>query len=184
MSPFCEICEKPFNDRLLDHAADCIICGQECCKDCIAEHSSICKECNTDYRSKPLPKPDLKAWTDATMKKKVYYAHCIAIYNTPQEKRDIEALEAMGFEVANPNSPECAEGYKRHGMEFFKQFASTCDLIAFRALPDGAIPAGVGTEILFFVEAKKPVLELPSNYLRRLMTVEQTREYLKEVGQR
>jgi len=30
------------------------------------------------------------------LKKKVYYSHCMAIYNTPQEKADIKLLQKMG----------------------------------------------------------------------------------------
>lgn len=41
--------------------------------------------------------------------KKVYYAHSLHLYNTPQEKRDIELLEKLGFEVLNPNQPEIQE---------------------------------------------------------------------------
>jgi hypothetical protein len=64
---------------------------------------------------------------------RIYYAHCIAIYDTPQEQRDIETLQQLGFEVVNPNCPESANGYKVLGMEYFRQFADTCDAIAFRS---------------------------------------------------
>jgi len=40
------------------------------------------------------------------MKRKIYYAHPLNIYNTAQEKRNIATLESLGFEVVNPN---CAE---------------------------------------------------------------------------
>jgi hypothetical protein len=53
MSPFCEICEKPFND-IKDHYADCIICGQECCRDCIDDYL-ICKECDTSEKTDKDP---------------------------------------------------------------------------------------------------------------------------------
>ena len=115
---------------------------------------------------------------------KVYYAHCIAIYHTPQEDRDVATLSKLGFEVVNPNAPEHSEGYRREGMAYFKQFAKSCDAIAFRALPDGSIPAGVGSEIEIFLAEGKPVMELPSAISRRALTVAQTREYLSEVGTR
>jgi hypothetical protein len=37
---------------------------------------------------------------------KVYYAHCISLYDTPQEARDLLHLEMLGFDVINPNSQE------------------------------------------------------------------------------
>ncbi len=115
---------------------------------------------------------------------KVYYAHCIAIYNTPQEHRDLVTLAEMGFEVANPNSKESSEGYKLEGMDYFKKFSLTCDAVVFRAMPDGRIPAGVATEVEWFREAGKPVLELPSAIIRRKLTVDETRQALLESGTR
>ena len=119
---------------------------------------------------------------------KIYYAHCQAIYDTPQEKRDIETLEKLRFEVVNPNGPihqDTARRLKEKDpnsvMDYFYKLVAQCDAIAFRALPDGAIPAGIGGEI---ANLGIPVIELPSGIKRRVLTVEQTREYLKEVGQR
>lgn len=43
---------------------------------------------------------------------KVYYARPISIYNTKQDERDIQLLEAIGFEVNNPNKAELVERYK------------------------------------------------------------------------
>jgi len=125
------------------------------------------------------------------MKRKVYYAHCIAIYSTPQERRDIETLQQLGFEVVNPNTPEIAAGYEAYKkinhaspMDYFYRFAEECDCMAFRALPDGSIPAGIATEASFFTNEHKPVFELPSNWHRRVLTLTETRGYLTEVGQR
>lgn len=115
---------------------------------------------------------------------KAYYAHCIAIYDTAQEDRDLTTIRQLGYEPVNPNCPECAEGYKKEGMAFFKKFVDECYVIVFRALPDGAIPAGVASEIEYFVRVGKPVIELPSQMSRRVLSIEQTREYLQEVGQR
>ena len=48
---------------------------------------------------------------------KVYYAHSMGLYNSPQEARDIETLENLKLEVLNPNSVEISirfkEAYKR-----------------------------------------------------------------------
>lgn len=115
---------------------------------------------------------------------KAYYAHCLAIYNTKQEERDLETLNRLGFQVLNPNKPEYSQLYQEKGMKVFEELAKSCDLVAFRGLPDGSIPAGIAKEIKAAQEANKPVIELPSCVLRRELDVEQTREYLKEIGQR
>lgn len=111
---------------------------------------------------------------------RVYYAHHMSIYGTPQERRDVELLESLGFEVVNPNTPEHDGQYGSGGMKYFMQVASECDLIAFRALPDGSITAGVADEI----KAGPPVIELPSGIRRRTLDIAQTLETLRELGQR
>ena len=123
--------------------------------------------------------------------KKAYYAHCVAIYGSKQEARDIATIEALGFECVNPNTPEVAAAYQDYKqrnphdpMQYFSRFSNECDVVIFRALPEGTIPAGIEKEIGWFIAFDKPVLELPSGMTRRRLTLEQTREYLKEVGQR
>jgi hypothetical protein len=124
---------------------------------------------------------------------KVYYAHCMALYDTPQEKRDVQTLKLdLGWDVLNPNCPEhrCGAVQAREeaphdphaSMLYFKPLVESCNLLAFRALPDGAIPAGVFMEIKWARDAGIPVIELPSGVRRRGLTREQTREYIKEVG--
>jgi len=109
-----------------------------------------------------------------------YYAHPVSIYNTPQEERDIQLLTDLGFEVLNPNTPEHSEGYKMGGMDYFESIISKCDLVAFRAFPDGSVPAGVAREI----EWSDKVIELPSCVYGRTMDVSETREFLSESGAR
>ena len=87
---------------------------------------------------------------------KIYYGHCQAIYGSPQDKRDVEMLIKMGFDVVNPSDPEheamakkmkgCGQGDRV--MDYFVSLVEGCDAVAFRALPDGAIPAGVAKEII------------------------------------
>jgi hypothetical protein len=122
---------------------------------------------------------------------KVYYAHCQAIYGKPIEQRDIAMLETLGFQVVNPGLPEhgpaCAEFARQTSktkMDYFLGLVDECDMLVFRALPDGSIPAGVAKEIEWARVNGKPVLELPSCMQRRALTLEQTREYLGEIGQR
>lgn len=114
----------------------------------------------------------------------LYYAHAITLYNTPQEVRDMAVFNTLGFNVINPNAPEHDAGYHAEGMDYFRRVVNDADGLAFRALPDGSIPAGIAKEIEFCREAGKPVIELPSGIQRRVLTVEQTREYITEVGAR
>jgi hypothetical protein len=115
---------------------------------------------------------------------KCYYAHCQALYNTPQETRDIELLNNLGFEVINPNAPEIQERAKKEGMACFEQIVKENQILAFRALPDLAIPAGVALELGWAREAEMLIFELPSSILRRSIGHLETVEYLREVGQR
>lgn len=127
---------------------------------------------------------------------KCYYAHFMGIYNTPQEKRDLETLSKLGFDIINPNTPEVqeeevnsydksnVENYLKMFDEVFGKRVRDCEVFAFRGLPDGRIPGGVYKELGYAKEAGKIIIELPSNTLSRGMDGEQTREYLKEIGQR
>jgi hypothetical protein len=121
--------------------------------------------------------------------KKIYYAHPMYLYNTPQEKRDIELLENLGFEVLNPNSEPYISQYKVllkkniHDMKFWVALARACDAIAFRGCPDGRILSGVGAEISENIDM--PIIELPSMIQKRIITnVEETRAFLAEIGER
>jgi len=115
---------------------------------------------------------------------KIYYAHCTSIFDTPREKRDIELLESLGFEVFNPNVPDLDKAHNEHGIEYFRELIQGCDALAFGALPDGKIPAGVYKEIMWAVDVNLPVVELPHSLLQRGLSVDATREYLHDVGQR
>jgi hypothetical protein len=140
---------------------------------------------------------------------KVYYSHCQAIYGTKQESRDIDILVRMGFEIVNPSDQTHQDNVieikkqaeldraklpvdqpfefgiaSRMAMVYFLDLQKQCDVVAFRALPDGSIPAGVAKEIESAQKAGKPVIELPGFALRKVLSVESTRAYLAEVGQR
>jgi hypothetical protein len=146
----------------------------------------------------------------------IYYAHCLAIYGTRQETRDVNFLESLGYRVVNPNTREVTEACERfrRGPEcghkepigafcvkcelwpwtndvsayimehIFKPMVQRCDALAFRSLPGGAIPAGVNGEITWAAEVSLPVFEIPSFAGRKILTVAETRDYLREVGQR
>ena len=116
----------------------------------------------------------------------IYYAHCKAIYGTPQEKRDVELLEKLGFEVVNP-SEEIHEKLCRERedkMSYFVELVKDCGVLAFRSLPNGDIPVGVAKEIDVALEHNIPVIELPSLSLRRRLTISETKTYLCEIGER
>jgi hypothetical protein len=114
------------------------------------------------------------------------------IYGSEQENRDIEMLQQMRFEVVNPSDKVYADEYDqwlkdnpdKSPMGYWQDLAVTCQGIAFRACPDGAIPAGVAKEIAVMRERGCPVIELPSCVLRRTLKVDETKEFLRESGQR
>jgi len=116
--------------------------------------------------------------------KNVYYAHSVSIYDTPTEDRDLELLTKLGFSPLNPNTEAHSENYKKLGMEYFDRLIKKCDLLAFRAHPNGDIPAGVAKEIETAHKVGIPVFEIPTGVLRRTLSVEETREYLKDAGER
>lgn len=114
----------------------------------------------------------------------VYYARPLSLYDTEQEKRDLAILEKMGFEVFDPNGPEHEEGYKREGMDYFVTQVQKCHGLAFRAFPFGQIPAGVAKEIAAAEAVKNFVIELPSMVGPRILSVDDTRACLKQIGKR
>lgn len=156
-----------------------------------------------DRREEPVSNWFDQSKNKFTRRRTCYYAHCMSLYNTPQEQRDVETLRGLGLEVVNPNDPEIEararsmkDGYAESPSgqysdgsayvmyELFKPLAQKHDVLAFRSLPDGTIPAGVAKEIQWAIEAGKTIIELPSGLSRRTLSLEATREYLREVGQR
>jgi hypothetical protein len=115
---------------------------------------------------------------------KIYYARPINIYNSAQDQRDISLMEQIGFEVLNPNKEELQERYKKEGMDVFLQAVTECDALAFRSFPDLSISAGVKKEIDKAIELNKLVFELPTITSKRILSVEDTREYLRCIGAR
>jgi hypothetical protein len=115
---------------------------------------------------------------------KIYYARPISLYNSAQDKRDIELMQSLGFEVINPNKEALQERYKVEGMNVFLEAVNECDGVAFRAFPDGKIGAGVYKEIQKAVELNKQVIELPTITSSRILSVEDTRAYLTYGGHR
>jgi hypothetical protein len=108
----------------------------------------------------------------------------VNLYNTPQDKRDIDLLEKMGFEVINPNKEVFQEKYKAVGLDAFMPAIEESDGVAFRSFPDGKISAGVCKEIIHAYANNKFVFELPTLTSSRYLSVDDTRTYLSLLGQR
>lgn len=115
---------------------------------------------------------------------KIYYARPISLYNTKQEERDLLILTQLGLDVLNPNKEELQKRYREEGMDVFVAAVKDCDSLAFRAFPDGKISAGVKKEIDAALELGKAVIELPTITSARVLSVDDTREYLKLSGHR
>jgi len=117
--------------------------------------------------------------------KKIYYAHHMGIYNTEQEKRDIYTLKMLGLEVVNPNTKEYQEAsIDSCGMDYWIRLVATCDALAFRAFMSGEISSGITAEMGAAIAFGLPVIELPSRVCMRVLSISDTVELLKEVGQR
>lgn len=127
---------------------------------------------------------------------KIYYAHFMGIYDTLQEKRDIELLQTLGFDVLNPNTPEVQAGieaWKEANPEkdgdalltqYFGGLIKGCQAFAFRGITPNQIPSGVYKELLVAQEIGLPIIELPGGLTQRALSVDSTREYLREYGKR
>lgn len=103
---------------------------------------------------------------------KAYYAHPMALYGSPIEKRDIETLKRLGFQVINP----AAEQYSTLQMEEYVALATSCDLIAFRSFPDGKIGSGMFLEVEMAQRVGRPVIEMAPFLSGRVLTRNETRE--------
>lgn len=125
----------------------------------------------------------------------------MGIYNTPQEERDIKTLTDLGFEVINPNTKEISkefvdtkrtysvaldndEAYMMAFEDIFFSMVRECPVFAFRGLPNGKIPRGVAIELKHAQLHNKLIIELPCSIISRSMGAEETREYLRDMGER
>ena len=124
---------------------------------------------------------------------KVYYAHSMGLYNTPQEKRDIETLKNLNLEIVNPNNFEISNTFKKMCTtlpyleafdKVFGNLVKSCEVFAFKALPNGKIPGGVALELISAQKENKIIIELPSGMHSRIMGKEETIEYLRDMGER
>lgn len=116
----------------------------------------------------------------------VYYAHPISLYNSVQEKQDLQTLAAFCYKVVNPNHPDIEKKYIESGKDWkiFDDLVLGCEVLAYRTLPDGRITSGVWKEIRLALENNIAVIKLPDLESEVVMTKEETYEYLKEKGLR
>lgn len=131
---------------------------------------------------------------EQTKKKKIYFAHSISDYNTKAEKRALEMLELLGFEVINPNNEAFEKkykklkkkvGFRKAFKETFLDVISNCDAVAFMPVifkDRLRITSGVVLEVEHALKWNKPVIQIPIVFKPRRMTKEETFEYLNEVS--
>ena len=119
---------------------------------------------------------------------KIYYAHCMALYGTDQEKNDLKTLRELGVKVVNPNSPKyrkTVERMKRNNrsgsqiMDYFISVVKKCNGVAFRALSDGSLSAGVAKEIDAMRKKGGVIIELPELDKRKALTIGQTCDHIQ-----
>lgn len=116
--------------------------------------------------------------------KKAYYARPISLYNSHQDFRDIQIIKDLGFELLNPNKEELQSRYKTEGMNVFLEAVKECNILFYRSFPDLKISAGVQKEIDEAIKNNCIILELPTLIENRVLSVEDTRNYLKYLGYR
>lgn len=121
-----------------------------------------------------------------------YYSHGMHIFDTPQETRDIDIIKALGYSVMNPNVEYAAYQFNEalqtmdypEAFEYvFGAMIKDSDIVIFRSHPDGSIPFTTSKEIELAEKFDKIVIELPSGILKRKLNIDETEEYLKEIGQ-
>lgn len=102
----------------------------------------------------------------------VYYAHPMALYRSPIEKKDLKTLRALGFKVLNPADTK----YSTYQMDDFVKLATDCDLVAFRSFGDGKIGSGVALEVMAAMKVGKPIIEMTPFLPGRVLSRNETRE--------
>ena len=107
----------------------------------------------------------------------IYYAHCMADYHTPREKKDLKLIREIfpDAEIINPAVDTKASDWIEKGMSHFDDLLEELgiDLVVFRGVitseciyrkRDLAVTAGTFYEAKAAHKAGIPVLELPYLY--------------------
>ena len=125
------------------------------------------------------------------MKTRIYFAHPINTYGTILEDYFLEYFSRDHLEIVNPNQPIHQEGYKKFGMDYFKNLVQSCDKLYAIGFPDNTIGAGIAKEMNWMKEKGGVVIFLPffTKYEEmvvpcenqfKVLTVEETRQKLKQ----
>ena len=114
----------------------------------------------------------------------VYYSHSKILKGTPQEAQDIQLLEGLGLEVDNPFNSIYTDFWEEEGINFGLTLIQNNEYFAFRAMPDGRIASGVGKEVKWAINLNKPIIEMPFGLKSRIMNLDETMEFFKEVGKK
>jgi hypothetical protein len=113
---------------------------------------------------------------------KCYFARSVALYGTKQDERDLDVIRFMGFDVVDPATMDKEYEASGRAFGFFTRQVEQCDILIFRGNPEGSIGAGVAAEIRAAISESLPVLELPCGIDRRSLSIDHTREYLRDIG--
>lgn len=106
------------------------------------------------------------------MRQRVYYAHPMSWYDTPEEFSDVEAIgNSPDIKVINPNSNTFEDRVKKARtsgypvMQIFADYIrNDADVVCFRRFKDGKIGAGVAREVFEAIIWGKEVWEIAGPY--------------------
>lgn len=125
---------------------------------------------------------------------KIYFGHPINTYDTEEESRLLEIIQAYfkDYEIENPNQDHHQEGYlgyrKEHGsgMQYFLGIVlPDMDAGVFRAFQDGMLGAGVYKEAEWLESNGKPIFEVNlEGKITPLILSEQRRLSVEETKKR
>lgn len=144
-------------------------------------------------------------------KTKLYFAHPISSYGTPEEAQIIKALQDLGFKVINPNDQIHQDKVKSLQAEFnteaapkaasphiMKYFVEVCDntqACAILSFPNDKFGAGTVKEAQSFIDRGMPLYEVKlvgsGNVIlnklselpaERCLSVDETRAMLAELN--
>lgn len=94
---------------------------------------------------------------------RIYFAHPISTYNTPQEKDWIKIIKnnlSEVYTIQNPNGEVHEDAYKQIGMIYFTEMAKSCDIGVFLPFNGGHFGMGVYREILAMADQGKDLYSI------------------------
>jgi hypothetical protein len=101
---------------------------------------------------------------------------------SPSDGPTQQIIKNLREQAENDNPPECAhDSASLAEIDFRLTLVDTCDGLAFRALPNGEITAGVHKEIKRMIEKGGFVFELPRLLNYRGLPVGKTRNWMQEL---